>query len=104
MEITTKNNGSSVTLTLQGNLSIRWASELRKVLQDCFEASDICLLDLSGMTAIDLAVVQMLYSAWKTSKAHNWQFRLEGDPPDEFKQFVSDAGYADLDWLCFGQE
>ncbi len=104
MEISTKNNGSSVTLSLQGNLSIRWVSELRKELQDCFEASEVCLLDLSGMTAIDLAVVQTLYSAWKTAKAHSWQFNLEGDPPDEFKQFVSDAGYADFDWLCFGSE
>ncbi len=104
MEILTKNNGSSVTLSLQGNLSIRWASELKKALQDCFEASDVCLLDLSGMTAIDLAIVQTLYSAWKTAKTQKWQFSLEADPPDEFKQFVSDAGYADLDWLCFGPE
>ena len=102
MEISTKNNGSSVTLSLQGNLSIRWANELRKAIQDCFEASEICLLDLSGMTAIDLSVLQTLYSAWKTAKKNNWQFDLEGDPPDEFKQFVCDAGYANMDWLCFG--
>lgn len=91
-----------MTLFLHGNLSIRWASELKTALQDCFNASDVCLLDLSGMTAIDLSVVQTLYSAWKTAEKNSWQFSLEGEPPDEFKQFVSDAGYGDFDWLCFG--
>jgi anti-anti-sigma regulatory factor len=104
MEISTKNNGSSVTLSLQGNLSIRWACELKTALQDCFNASDVCLLDLSGMTAIDLSIVQTLYSAWKTAEKSRSQFGLLGDPPDEFKQFVSDAGYGDIDWLCFGSK
>lgn len=101
MEISTEKDDSSVTLILKGDLSIRWVSDLKKNLLDCFEMSDVCLLDLTEVTDIDLSVIQTLYSAYKTAEKLNRQFKLHGPCPDLFRQAVSDAGYAGFDWLCF---
>jgi anti-anti-sigma factor len=90
-------------LVLDGDLTIQFAAELKKYLEDALELTNHCLLDLTKATSIDLSAIQLFYSAWKTAKTLNKKIELKGDCPLILKNAAADSGFADHDWLCFGR-
>ncbi|WP_101103148.1 STAS domain-containing protein [Macromonas bipunctata] len=63
-------------LTLAGELSIYQAQELKKTLLDAVQPGATLALDLSGVTALDTAGVQLLLLAQRTAQAQRGDLRV----------------------------
>jgi anti-anti-sigma factor len=99
-ENTTPNTG---TLILSGELTIQDAKALKKVVLDALLKTDICLLDLKTVSQYDLASLQILYAAYKSSKEQNKTLALAGKCPNTFSKAVTEAGFDSFQWLGFGE-
>ena len=83
---------SKNTLAIEGELTIFRASELKPVLLDNTSLSQI---DLSGVTELDSAGVQLLMLAKKTALAEGRQLTLRAHSPPVMEVFelLNVAGY-----------
>ena len=63
-------------LALTGELSIYQAQELKKTLLDAVQPGATLALDLSGVTALDTAGVQLLLLAQRTAQARQGDVRV----------------------------
>lgn len=63
-------------LTLAGELSIYQAQELKKTLLDAVQPGATLVLDLSGVTALDTAGVQLLLLAQRSAQAQQGDVRV----------------------------
>jgi anti-anti-sigma factor len=76
MEVFTSENGNQITITLKGELSIIDVSSLHEVLLDYLQRFDNVSLDLEGITDIDFACLQLIYSAYKYSEKNHKKFEI----------------------------
>lgn len=82
IEIRIAEDGSSVSLILQGAFSIENASDLRAACLESFEASSTVALNASMVESMDLTAVQVICSACKTAAAQGILFTPEKQLPD----------------------
>lgn len=80
-------------LTLEGELTIATAGELRDALVDGLESSAHLVVDLSGVTGVDLTALQLLFSTVVTAEKRGKRVNISG-APDSFHEMVIEAGYA----------
>ncbi len=89
-------NGSSKgkrgVLTLEGNVTIHEAVELKASLLKYLEEFDNVVLDLDKVTSLDITCIQLICSAHQTSLRCNKLFTLKDKRPEEFTAVVKDAG------------
>ena len=78
MQITKGENGSS--LTLEGTLDISGAEELRQALVDLLDGNSSAVVELSGVSDCDTAVLQLLLAARRTAGRENKKLRFAALP------------------------
>ncbi|MCP4754601.1 MAG: STAS domain-containing protein [Proteobacteria bacterium] len=103
MDFNVDESGSRGILSLEGDLTIQKAADLKKHLTDSLELTEHCILDLKQVTMVDLSCVQLFYSAYRTALSLNKRISLLGDCPEVFKRAIEEAGYSSHAWLCFGE-
>jgi anti-anti-sigma factor len=100
MEYTLEASGDKHVLTLQGELTIEHAGELKKAMIEAIKNSDHVAVAIGDVTEIDLSCLQLLCSAHRTALKSNKQLTLNSKDSDVFQRLVKDAGYARNDG-CF---
>jgi len=103
MELNIDKTGDAGILKIEGELTIQNAETLKQALIDALGKVQLCRLELNSLTRIDLAAIQLLYTAYKSAEEAGKTIELTDGPSDEFKKGVETAGYSWKRWLCFGQ-
>jgi anti-anti-sigma factor len=83
-------------LCIEGEMTIYQATELKQSLLAFLEQGDQLEIDLSAVTEIDTAGVQLLIAAGKTAEARQKRLRLarpSAAVADVFALFCLDAGF-----------
>jgi ABC-type transporter Mla MlaB component len=81
------------TLVLKGNLTIEKAAATKVMLQDALNNAQHVELDIESTGEIDLAFLQLLCSAHRTSVTLGKTLLFKGAIPAIFKKSVEDNGY-----------
>jgi anti-anti-sigma factor len=71
-----QSRGAASTLRIEGEMSIYRAAEFKAVLLDALAQSNELEIDLSAVSEIDSAGVQLLVLAKKTAQAQGGQLKL----------------------------
>jgi anti-anti-sigma regulatory factor len=85
---------ANVTLVLEGNLTIQQASAVKEELQIALKKGQHIELDMEAVKAADLAFLQLLCSAHRTSVSMGKTLAFKGEIPAALKKSVEDNGYA----------
>src|SRR6266702_4932361 len=67
-----------VVVWVEGKATIQGADELKAALVDAFESASEVMLEVSGVTEIDAAFLQLFCSVQKSAAAANKMFQLGG--------------------------
>jgi anti-anti-sigma regulatory factor len=98
MIITFRDQGSGKqgNITLDGNLTVGQAEELRRFLIKAIIDAQQVRLDFGTVTDVDLSCLQLLCSAHRSASRMKKSISLSGDWPEVFKNTVEEAGYSRL--------
>ncbi len=96
MDFTIENLDDFSVLTFNDALTIRQAVKLHSVLQDALRSAPQVQVNCEQVTEIDLAGLQLLYSARQTAVGLNKTLTLAGPCPAVIKQAIETAGYSHL--------
>ncbi len=96
MSVTLQQSGNEITLTLDGDLTLNHAEELRTFLIKAIIDSNRIFVQLGDVADVDLSCLQLLCSAHRSAARMNRHVSFSGKWPDRFKQAVRDAGYTRL--------
>lgn len=92
-DIAVEDRENSKLLRLTGDLAVDqaavFASELVEVVADADEIG----IDLSSVTHVDVACLQVLCAAHKSSISRNKTLKFEGRVPEEIARTARDAGF-----------
>ena len=66
------------TIRITGEVTILTVDALQKKLLSAFEISKNVIIDISGVTELDLAGMQLLCSAHRSSYSHGMEFHVVG--------------------------
>jgi anti-anti-sigma factor len=83
-------------LTIGGSLTIYRSTELKNTLATALQTSDIVRVNLDKVTEIDLACLQVLISAHKTSLKRNKKLIFSSNYTDILKKSFRVAGFVHL--------
>ena len=84
-------------VSLHGNLSVDRAAALKSEIAVALETSDIVLLGISRVEDLDLACLQVLYSAKASASARGKELHFHGSlPPQVSKRLVTCGFLRDL--------
>lgn len=86
--------GATLVLAVRGDLTIPFAGEFRRALLDAFDRAARVVVDVAGVSAVDLTGLQLLCSAHRSSYARNKALCLTGDREGVFADAASLAGFA----------
>jgi len=92
MEFLKERSGSG-TVRLEGELNIQEAGRLKEMFVKAFAEPEALLLDLSGVTGVDIACLQVLCSAHKTFVGSNKELKTIGRTAASFERAVDESGY-----------
>lgn len=95
MELTvehTEQAGTAVILAA-GKGTIHFAGKLHAALVEAFDSAREIVLDVSGVTEIDAAFLQLLCAAGKSAAATNRAFQLGGCCSEALAQGFVEAGF-----------
>ncbi len=87
-------SGGASVLTLDGELTIEHAGELKKMLIEAMDSAESVDIKLEEVTGVDLSCLQLLCSAHRTALKSRKQLTLSSEESDAFQQMVRDVGYA----------
>jgi anti-anti-sigma regulatory factor len=87
-------SGKQGNLTLDGDLTVNRAEELRMLLIKALIDADQVRVEFGPVTGVDLSCLQLLCSAHRSAGRMQRRLSLSGDWPEPFKQTVEQAGYA----------
>jgi len=80
-------------LKLVGSMTIGQAAELKEVLLDALGAASELLVDLSGVTEIDLTGLQLLDASHRSAMANGKRFSINDGGNQSFLDTVASAGF-----------
>jgi anti-anti-sigma regulatory factor len=83
---------TAVVVTIAGPMTIAYASESREQLLAAFEKANTITADLSGVTEIDVAGLQLLCSAHRSSVLMKKAFTIIGGPGSVVWEAADAAG------------
>ncbi len=83
----------AVVVWIEGKATIHGAAELKAALVEAFDGARKVVLDVSGVTEIDAAFLQLFCAAGKSAAAANKVFQLGGCCPDALAKGFVDAGF-----------
>jgi anti-anti-sigma factor len=81
-------------LKLKGSWTIERANEMKSVLLEMLNSCEHMVIDLEGLTDLDLSTMQLFCSAHRTSLRDGKQLALHERKPQSLKQIVREAGFA----------
>jgi anti-anti-sigma regulatory factor len=81
-----------VLLRLSGSLTVQYAGELRQALMEALAAAGTVSIEFGEDLEIDIAGLQLLCSAHRTSLAGGRRLFLQKTAPATFRQGVEAAG------------
>lgn len=81
------------TLNCQGDLTISQIADFKKTITDIMQASKEVFVDLSKITDMDIACLQLLCSANKTFEQNKTKLTRLGDQTEMIRQTLLDSGY-----------
>jgi len=94
VETAAKQEGNAtVTLNITGSITLCSAGELLQQLAGAFERTDDVVIDLSGVTEIDIAGLQLFCSCHRSSLFSNKGFRIIGQDQPAIWETAASAGY-----------
>ncbi len=96
LDFQTLPTGSEGTVTLEGNLTVDRAEEMRMLFIKALIDADRVTVRIGKVTDVDLSCLQLLCSAHRSAARMNRHLVFDGDWPDPFRQAVLDAGYSRL--------
>jgi len=80
---------------LGGELGLRDADGVREQLLAALHDHASVQIDISGLTAIDISIVQVLIAAQKTAKHHNQSLKISAKAEGPLQKAVRRAGLLD---------
>ncbi len=89
-----RSSGKQGIVTLDGNLTVNQAEELRMLLIKTLIDADHVRVEFGSVTDVDLTCLQLLCSAHRSASRMKRRLSISGDWPALFKQAVERAGYA----------
>ncbi len=89
-----EDSGNIGVLTMDGELTIQCADELKTVLIRSLDNVEHVVLNFKEVTEMDLSCLQLFCSACRTSAGLNKRLTLTGNHPEAFKRAIRNAGYS----------
>jgi len=80
-------------VSMNGSYTIDRAAELAKELGDAFAVSRNVVVDMGGLTDLDLAALQLLYAARRSAVARGSDFNLSGVVSQGVSRRLEAAGF-----------
>jgi anti-anti-sigma regulatory factor len=93
MDVETMRSDETVVLKLKGSWTIERANELKGVLLEILNSCEHMLIELEGLTELDLTTVQLFCSAHRTSLRLGKHLTFHEKKSDTFKRMALDAGF-----------
>lgn len=81
-------------VTVSGKATVRSADEAKAALLEALAGAPEVLLDVSGITGIDAAFLQLLCAAQKSAAAAGKPLRLEGGCSGTLARSFAEAGFS----------
>jgi ABC-type transporter Mla MlaB component len=88
--------GNTCTITLDGDLTLPHAEELKKVLIKSLLDSDDIRVSMNSLEDADLSCLQLLCSAHRSAVRLKKRIGFSGSPAGPFRSIVEGAGFARL--------
>ncbi len=79
-------------IRLEGEVTIAYAAELKKVLLEALASGGELRLDMARATEVDITALQLLWAAEREARACGRAYTLEGTVPDEILATATEAG------------
>lgn len=82
-------------INLGGELGLRDADRVREQLLAALHEHAAVRIDTSGLTAIDISILQLLIAAQKMAKLHNQSFKISAKSEGPLRKAARRAGLLD---------
>lgn len=102
MDFKKEDSGQTGTLKLDGELCIQRAAELKRILLNAQKGAGPVLLNLEGVTDVDLSGLQLICAAHRLAVKSNKSLSI--DVSARFRQAAMDAGYKGDRGCTFDQD
>ncbi len=89
-------SGDNGTIRLEGDLTMRNAPELKKMLIKALINSDAVTIQFGDVQDLDLSCLQLFCSAHRSALRLKKQIRFEGSPPKKLRETADAAGFLRL--------
>lgn len=76
LNLTTKKEGASITVALDGELNTQTAPELKELLEECIDKSNVLFLDFAMCDFVSSAGLRVLLNTFKSMKARKGKMTL----------------------------
>lgn len=83
-----------LTVTMAGSMTIHFAIEMKETLQAAFNESSKLTCNIENVPEIDLAGLQLLCAAHKSSSAARKPFGIVGLDSEAVRKTITSAGFA----------
>ena len=86
-------------LTFEESLTIQYIAEIKALLEDAISQVDSVFLDFENVKEIDVAGLQVMYSACETARSLNKVIKNKSNLPPLIQQILEQTGFNF--WLRF---
>jgi anti-anti-sigma factor len=93
IECKIKRRGKKKILTISGEMNVNHADELKSSLIESFKGVKEVIVNLEEINEMDLSAIQLLYSAYQTSKSLQKLLFIEGCSSEVLLRAVEDSGF-----------
>jgi len=93
MDVETMRSDETVVLKLDGSWTIERANELKRALLDALNNGERIVIELKGLTDLDLSTMQLFCSAHRTSLRAGKHLAFHEKKSETFKRMALDAGF-----------
>jgi anti-anti-sigma factor len=93
IDLEMEDSGEMGVLTMDGELTIQRAAELKTALISSLASVEHLVLNLEKVAEVDLSCLQLLCSAHRTSVRSNKRLTWAGNRPESLARTVGDAGF-----------
>jgi len=87
------------TLLVEGDMTINYIGDLKDRLVEAFESAERVTVDVSSVTSVDVAGVQLLCACHRFSSGRDKKMCLRLGENAPFAQFLDEVGFAQ-DFIC----
>lgn len=86
-------SGNIAVLTVSGPVTVERAGELKQILMKALYGAEQVVLDIEGVTEVDLSCLQIICSAHRTSTKLNKRITLGNIRPEVFRRAAKCGGF-----------